>query len=291
MLTITSRLLSDPEDFNLVKLEEFQDSYSRVSLPFYRKKKYVILDARVHPGESNSSYMMQGFLKYITGDSYQAVELRKRCIFKVVPMINPDGVILGNYRTSLSGNDLNRKYQKPDAKLHPTVCAMKSLVASILASNEVEEDGNDEDILAFIDMHGHSRKKNVFIYGPYYPLHSDKYFKMRLIPKLISEETSKFRFFSCKFKVEKSKERAARLVLWREFAIMNCFTFEASFHGYLNGARETEEFTQEGFESMSEPLGNSLYEYLFIMEEEERQKKIKELQNKKKKRKRNEKSQ
>lgn len=27
-------------------------------------------------------------------------------------------------------------------------------------------------------MHGHSRKKNVFIYGPYYPLHNDKYLKM-----------------------------------------------------------------------------------------------------------------
>jgi len=24
----------------------------------------------------------------------------------------------------------------------------------------------DEDIMAYVDMHGHSRKKNVFIYGP-----------------------------------------------------------------------------------------------------------------------------
>jgi len=64
-------------------------------------------------------------------------------------------------------------------------------------------------------MHGHSRKKNAFIYGPYYPLHQEKYFKMRIIPKLLSEETSKFRFFSCKFRIEKSKEKAARIVLWR----------------------------------------------------------------------------
>jgi hypothetical protein len=54
-------------------------------------------------------------------------------------MINPDGVIVGNYRTSLSGNDLNRKYRKPDSKLHPTVCAMKSLVANLTSNNENEE--------------------------------------------------------------------------------------------------------------------------------------------------------
>jgi hypothetical protein len=88
-------------------------------------------------------------------------------------------------------------------------------------------------------MHGHSRKKNVFIYGPYFPLHSGKYLKLRVLPKLISEETNMFRFFSCKFKVEKSKEKAARIVLWREFDIMNCFTVEASFYGFLNDERET----------------------------------------------------
>ena len=38
--------------------------------PMYKKKKYVIVGARVHPGESNSSYMMQGFIKYMLGDSH-----------------------------------------------------------------------------------------------------------------------------------------------------------------------------------------------------------------------------
>jgi hypothetical protein len=128
----------------------------------------------------------------------------------------------------------------------------------------------------------------VFIYGPYYPLHSEKHFKMRIIPKLISEETSKFRYFSCKFRIEKSKEKAARIVLWREFNIMNCFTFESSFHGYFNELRETEEFSIEGYESMGEHLVNSLLDYLYGLEEEDRQKKIKEM-NKKKKRKRSDK--
>lgn len=239
LITVTSRIYKDIKDYESIKLDEFQDPYSRLSIPFYKKKKYIIVDSRVHPGESNSSYMMEGFIKYITGNSFQAKELRKRCIFKIIPMINPDGVIIGNYRTSYSGNDLNRKYHDPDSRLHPTVCAVKNLISDIVNS----EDQEDNEIFAYIDMHGHSRKKNVFIYGPHYPLHSDKYFRMRIIPKLISEETAKFRYFSCKFRIEKSKEKAARIVLWREFNIMNCFTFEASFHGHFNAERETEEFS------------------------------------------------
>ena len=209
-------------------------------------------------------------------------------------MVNPDGVIIGNYRTNFAGSDLNRKYYDPDEKLHPTVCAIKKLVSSIVNDQTLDngdgQNSSDDKIFAFIDMHGHSRKKNVFIYGPHYPLHNDRYFKMRIIPKLLSEETTKFRYFSCKFRIEKSKEKAARIVLWREFNIMNCFTLEASFHGYLDDERITTEFNQEALESMGEHLTNSLYEYLLIMEEEERQKKLKEINKKKKKKRANDRS-
>jgi len=34
--------------------------------------------------------------------------LRDLYVFKIVPMLNPDGVIIGNYRCSLVGDDLNR---------------------------------------------------------------------------------------------------------------------------------------------------------------------------------------
>lgn len=69
----------------------------------------------------------------------------------------------------------------------------------------------------------------MFIYGPYYQIHHENYLKMRILPRLLSERTSMFRFFSSKFKVEPSKEKTARVVLWREFDIVNCFTLEASF--------------------------------------------------------------
>ena len=36
------------------------------------KKKGIVVTARVHPGESNSSWMMKGLLEYITGSSQMA---------------------------------------------------------------------------------------------------------------------------------------------------------------------------------------------------------------------------
>ena len=55
--------------------------------------------------------MMKGVLDYLTSDSLQAVALREKFVFKIVPMLNPDGVIVGNYRCSLAGGDLNRQVQ------------------------------------------------------------------------------------------------------------------------------------------------------------------------------------
>ena len=78
--------------------------------PMGKQKKIVVMTGRVHPGESNSSFMMEGFLKFITSNHQIADELRKRICFHIIPCTNPDGVIAGNYRVSMSGNDLNRRY-------------------------------------------------------------------------------------------------------------------------------------------------------------------------------------
>ena len=40
-------------------------------------------------------------------------KLRRKFVFKLVPMLNPDGVIVGNYRTNLAARDLNRTYKDP----------------------------------------------------------------------------------------------------------------------------------------------------------------------------------
>ena len=68
----------------------------------------MIICGRIHPGETNSSWVLHGIIDFLI--SKNASSLRDNLIFKIVPMINPDGVVAGNYRTSFIGKDLNRLY-------------------------------------------------------------------------------------------------------------------------------------------------------------------------------------
>ena len=67
----------------------------------------------MHPGETGASYMMKGMLDYLVGNSNGAKTLRDNFLIKIVPMVNADGVINGNTRSSLAGVDLNRVWQDP----------------------------------------------------------------------------------------------------------------------------------------------------------------------------------
>jgi len=49
-------------------------------------------------------------------------------VWKIVPMLNPDGVIHGNYRCNLTGKDLNRRWHNPDPTLHPEIYYYKKYI-------------------------------------------------------------------------------------------------------------------------------------------------------------------
>ena len=46
-------------------------------------------------------------------------------------MINPDGVVFGNYRTGLSGKDLNRKFKSKSEQLFPEIIYLKEFVMKL----------------------------------------------------------------------------------------------------------------------------------------------------------------
>ena len=72
-------------------------------------KKGVFLTSRVHPGETVGSFMMQGAIDFLLSPCKEAVLLRKNFVFKLIPMLNPDGVRYGKTRVSMLGVDLNRR--------------------------------------------------------------------------------------------------------------------------------------------------------------------------------------
>lgn len=70
--------------------------------------------ARQHPGETPSSWVMEGIIDFLASLTSQAAEyLREKFIFKIIPIVNVDGVAFGNYRSDLTGVDLNRNWPNP----------------------------------------------------------------------------------------------------------------------------------------------------------------------------------
>jgi len=73
-----------------------------------RKNQIVLITSRVHSGETPGSEVFRGIYDFITSDCREAKYLRRFYTFILIPCMNPDGVICGNYRNSLAGVDLNR---------------------------------------------------------------------------------------------------------------------------------------------------------------------------------------
>ncbi|KAL5014989.1 hypothetical protein ScPMuIL_009259 [Solemya velum] len=235
-------------------------------------KKAVVVTARVHPGESQASWMMKGLLDFMTGTDPVAKELRSRFVFKIVPMLNPDGVIIGNYRCSLAARDLNRNYRHPRRENFPTVYHTKQMVDNVLQKHE---------ILLYCDLHGHSRKHNVFMYGN---ITSEEelsgigaaraFLNDRLFPWLMAQKApDKFSFSSCKFAIKRCKESTGRVVMWRQHRIPNSFTLEATFSGTVIDD-ECRHFNIKDFISMGESLCQAVLEYQSVQESKTRQTEI-----------------
>ena len=67
-----------------------------------------------------------------------AESLRTHIIFKILPVMNPDGVFMGNTRCNLLGQDLNRNWHKTNKFSHPTVYAAKRLIHGLDRDQNVE---------------------------------------------------------------------------------------------------------------------------------------------------------
>ncbi|PAA63465.1 hypothetical protein BOX15_Mlig033678g1 [Macrostomum lignano] len=218
------------------------------------QKKVILITSRVHPGESNASWMMKGFLDFITGDSADARLLRDNFTFKVVPMINPDGVIVGNYRCSLTGRDLNRNYKTVLKDSFPAVYAIVELVKKLQASREVA---------LYCDLHGHSRRQNVFIYGcEDRDAREDRDRLLeRVFPAMLSKNSpEKFCYEYCKFKMQKSKEGTGRIVMYN-LGVRNSFTMEATFCGSTLSRLKGQHFNCRHLEAMGAHFCDTLLDY------------------------------
>uniref|UniRef100_A0AAQ6IKH3 tubulin-glutamate carboxypeptidase n=1 Tax=Anabas testudineus TaxID=64144 RepID=A0AAQ6IKH3_ANATE len=223
----------------LVTITACPASRSWIDMHQLRNRPYIVLTGRVHPGESNASWVMKGTLEFLCSNDPVAQILREAFIFKIIPMLNPDGVINGTNRCDLNGEDLNRQWAKPDPVLSPTIYHTKGFLYYLNSIGRTP--------LVFCDYHGHSRKKNVFLYGCSVKetlwqsgssvdtagLKEDPGY--RTLAKALDRIAPAFSFNSCNYLVEKSRSSTARVVVWREIGVLRSYTMESTYNGCDQG--------------------------------------------------------
>eukprot|EP00039_Didymoeca_costata_P024826 m.11606 g.11606 ORF g.11606 m.11606 type:complete len:462 (+) comp4488_c0_seq2:346-1731(+) len=210
----------------------------------------VFITARVHPGETPASLMCEGLINFLLSD--EAANLRKEVIFKIVPMLNPDGVYVGNYRSSVSGYDLNRCWQFPKDWAHPTIVAVKGLLTRYSADPKY-------NLRFYLDLHAHTTNQNSFLYGNYYA-DRERMMHQKVFPNIMAAFCDDFSESNTDFNAHKVKEGTGRRTVSTILdpkAII--YTLEVSCHSYIS--KETQlpvQYSEEDYMRTGYGLGLSL---------------------------------
>ncbi len=137
----------DGRDIDLLRITDVGSA-----VPEAEKRK-VWLIARQHPGETMAEWFAEGFLeRLLDADDPVARVLLQRCVFHVVPNMNPDGSVRGNLRTNAAGANLNREWLEPSMARSPEV---------LLVRRAMEQTGVD----LFLDAHGDETLPYNFVAG------------------------------------------------------------------------------------------------------------------------------
>ena len=158
-----------------------------------------------------------------------------KLIIQNIRVSNPDGVINGNYRTNMAGVDLNRCWDSPDERFHPTIYYTKEMVKCLQRCRQV---------LTVCDIHGHSRKEGVFMYGCSskdgisVKTPNDKLRKENIsvftLPQILNVKNKSFKLEYCNFSSINYKAPTMRTVMFEELNISYSYSMEASLAG-MNG--------------------------------------------------------
>jgi len=216
----TSYITPKSINYEIVK-NRYENSKNLNKSQILDDRKAAVIIGRQHPGETVGSYVVQGCIDFLMGNSDEAKKLREIYLFKIVPMMNPDGVLVGNSRTSFAGCDLNRRWGKPNEIIHPEIFHTKQMITKLATQRS----------LAFIiDCHGHFGTFNSLMYCNY----KDNKRTCKLFPYICSKLSRIISFQQCTFAMPKYKQSTGRISLFNELEDEdndNIVALETSFFG------------------------------------------------------------
>jgi murein tripeptide amidase MpaA len=124
------------------------------------RRPAVWLMFRQHSWESGSSFVGEGLVRWLLGNSPQAQAARRDFVWKILPAADPDGLVHGGVRFNRKGYDLNRNWDRVLPELSPEIASQQRAIYSWLDS------GNTVDL--FLSLH--NTESSEYLEGPPIPL-------------------------------------------------------------------------------------------------------------------------
>ena len=219
--------------------------------------------ARVQAAEAPSSFIMQGLIDFLISSHAVAQDLRRFLIFKLVPVMNPDGVFLGNTMGNLLGQNLNRHWHDPDPFTHPTVHTVRQVILNL------DKDPNHE-LDMIVDIHSHISLLGLFIVGNSY---DDVYrFERHVVfPKIMAQICPDFSMENTIYNDDEAKAgTAGRHFCSAVSPEVNSFTLEASLYGYVDPESDPllpiiVPYTDDMYCRIGRNLARALWDYYKIL--------------------------
>ena len=289
--TLNKTMCGNPLD--ILYISNFNCSLSDLS-----SRQSIIFTARVHPGETSGSYVIESVINNLLNNSPFSNSLLDKYLFKIIPMLNPDGVIHGHYRNNILGKDLNRMWQDPRPNITPTIYYLKKLISI-------------NKPFFFCDFHGHSnmpncalyccsppkKKKNKFFNYPNANMKSYHFYEEKVFMRIFEEEVKYYEKTGEKYSIQKSKLKSSRGVIYNEFNVYFSYALETGLMAKYNKPNNNNnseiilepstinEYYQIGTDYVNSFIKwdnkNKFYSILKKIRDEEESKKIKEKEKEK----------
>jgi hypothetical protein len=119
-------------------------------------KRRVWIHSGIHPGETTSYFVVQGLVEWLLSGRPEAELAMDQLIFNIVPMANPDGVALGNYRTNSRSVNLETEWTRPYLSTERELVALRNQIESYMGTPQAPGPNPIELLLNLHSTHGYT---------------------------------------------------------------------------------------------------------------------------------------
>ncbi|MBW3629462.1 MAG: hypothetical protein KY464_09210 [Gemmatimonadetes bacterium] len=112
-------------------------------------KKTIFVQALQHSGEDAGGFFVEGMIRFLLSDDELARRARERFVYRIVPVMNPDGLYRGVTRFNAAMEDLNSSWSQPVVQV-PEVAPVRRWLDDRYAAGKC--------VAAFLDVHNHTQQ-------------------------------------------------------------------------------------------------------------------------------------